>query len=309
MIAIFHGLSQSFLGLMILFLVLIQSNLCAQGGETGLAFLKLGVGGRNVGMGDIGVVSSQGGAALHYNSANILMNSSAQIFVMHNSWFQDVTTDYLAATVPFGSWGIGFHLNTTTVPKIEIRTKPGEREGTFDARDLSTGISFAVTLSEDLSAGVTAKYILEKLYTEFVDGYAFDFGARYQFSESNLAAAIAVSNLGSMGELRNESVTLPALIRVGASYVIPVSAINGHVLVEANGVDVFKEKKIHAHIGAEADYENSLFLRVGYQSGFDVKGISAGLGAVYAQFRFDYGFTPFQNDFGSSHTISLSYQF
>ena len=282
--------------------------LFAQGGATGFDFLKLGIGGRNVAMADAGVVSSVGGASIHYNPANMLQQESAQIFFMHNSWVQDLSTEYIGATVPFGDLAIGFHVNTTRVPDIEIRNVPGPPIGAFDARDLSTGISAAVRVANDVSVGITAKYILEKLYTEYIDGYAFDFGVHYQTTIPNLSASVALANIGSMGELRNETIKLPTLIRIGAAYSYPVESINGSILIEANAIDVFAEKKFHAHVGVEAAYEKSIFARLGYQQGYETKSISAGIGAAYGQFLFDYGFTPFQNDLGTSHTISFAYQ-
>lgn len=292
-----------------IFHVLFLSFTYAQGGSTGLAFLKLGVGARNVAMGDVGVVSAEGGGAMHYNAANILNDKCPVLTIMHNEWIQVISTEYIGASIPFDWWGLGFHVNTTSVRNIEVRDVPGIPIGTFTARDFSTGISIAFMFDDNLFVGATAKYLFEKIYVNNADGYAFDLGVRYQTDIPNLSTGFAVTNLGSMRALKIESIKLPALMRLGAAYVMPLGFLSGNLLIEADGATVFREKKFTLNVGVEADYQRIVFLRAGYQTVSDIKGFSGGIGAVYSQFRFDYGFTPFQNDFGSSQTISLSYQF
>ncbi len=277
----------------------------AQGGATGMAFLKLGVGGRSVAMGDAGVVSSTGGAASYYNPANILEGGRPSILLMHNQWIQDIATEYLGAAVPLGDWGLAFHVNSTGIDNIEVREVPGEAAGTFNARNLSIGMSAAFRAFDDWSAGVTVKYLYEKIYVDQADGYAFDAGIRYRTPIPGLSAGAAAANLGSMAVLRTEATRLPALFRAGAAYQTPVPAFDGTLLVEADGFTLFKDPAFHLQLGAEADYRGIVFLRAGYQTGYDVRGFSAGLGARIGVLGFDYGFTPFQNDLGSSHTVSL----
>jgi hypothetical protein len=65
----------------------------------------------------------------------------------------------------------------------------------------------------------------------------------------------------------------------------------------------------HLNLGVEADYDRTLFVRLGYQTGYDTRGFSAGIGASYSLLRFDYAVTPWSEGFGLAHTASLSFIF
>jgi len=278
-------------------------------GSTGLSFLKIGVGGRNIAMGDAAVAGGTNAEAAYYNPALIAASRSASVTIMHNKWFGDITTQYLGAAVPLEGWSFGVFVGLTSVPEIEIRTVPGEAEDTFDSHNFAAGFTAAMPLGEDVEIGITAKYVFEKILVHSADGYAFDLGIRAQPFEGEILSRVvlgaAVSNLGSMSELHDESSKLPALARYGAAYSIPVQVTKGNLNIEVNGMTLFDNSKTHISIAGEIDYSRLLFIRAGYQSGFDVKDFTAGVGVAYSAVRFDYGYTPFK-ELGSAHTVSLS---
>jgi hypothetical protein len=61
------------------------------------------------------------------------------------------------------------------------------------------------------------------------------------------------------------------------------------------------------YFGGEYLIKEVLYLRAGYQTGYDNRGLSAGAGFVYKEFRIDYAFVPYQSDLGNSHRFSLTY--
>ena len=295
---------------LILILFLSANVLHGQGGRAGMSFLKIGVGGRSLGMAETGVTQADRGTSMYYNPALVAMQPRAAISLMHNEWVEDLTTDYLGVVVPFSGWSLGVNLGLTSVDNIEVRSRPGNPEGVFDSRNFAGGVTIAFPLFDGFDAGVTAKYLFEKIYTDVAGGYAFDFGAHWMpigegdFKTLRLGASVA--NLGSMSDLRSTPTELPALMRYGASYDHEIETMHGGLLVEIGAVSLLTEKSTHMHAGLEFRYMDMLFLRTGYQTGYDVKGFSAGLGAGYSTFRFDYAYTPFQDGFGVAHTISLS---
>ena len=60
------------------------------------------------------------------------------------------------------------------------------------------------------------------------------------------------------------------------------------------------------NLGIEFAYQQHAYVRAGYQSGFDNKSFSFGIGVAFVPVRVDYAFTPFTNDFGTSHAFSIS---
>ena len=280
----------------------------AQVGSTGLAFLKLGVGGRAVGMGEAYTAIAADPAATHYNPAALSLTSSPQILLMHKEWIQDTKTEFIAAKTNIRKIALGIGVNATSVNNIEIRTTPGLAQGTFSARNVAIGISASYQINPSLSVGVTGKYLHEKILIDEASGLAFDFGGLYT-TPWDVRIGVAVNNLGSMNELRNEASKLPTIIRVGGAYESKIEAFDGSLIGAADIVSITGENKTHLHLGAELDYKHSFAARVGYQTGYDSKNFSAGIGVRYGMFSVDYAFVPFRNDLESTHTFSLGIDF
>ncbi len=284
--------------------------LFGQGGQSGLAFLKIGVGSRALAMGETGVAGETLGSSLFYNPSNCARDEHTSIVFMHNAWVQDIPTEYFGAVVPYGDWALGVQMGLNSVNGIELRTTPGDPHGTFDSKSYFGGISAAVRITDNIDAGITAKYIFEKILVDVADGYAFDFGLSWapisSGDFSTLRTGIALLNVGKMSALRTEAITLPKMLRVGAAYSLPVSGVKGDIVIEAATLSLFDEKKTHASIGVEMDFSKTIFLRAGYQSGYETKSFSAGLGAAWSSVRFDYAFIPFQQSFGIAHAVTVS---
>lgn len=278
----------------------------AQAGKTGLSFLKLGVGGRAAGMAEAHTAMSTDASALHYNPAALRSLERANLALMHKEWIQDVRTEYLAASVPMKQFAFGFHVHSTRISDIEVRTRPGPLEAAFDAQNFAAGISLAYELNEHLDVGVTAKFLYEKIFVDEASGFGFDLGAVYKPSESRLRLGAALTNLGSMNRLQSESSKLPTAFRVGSAYAIPVDALEGTVTLAADGFSVFKEGDIRINTGAELDYKRTLALRAGYLWNSEGRGLALGFGARYTFVRFDYAFSSLAFDLGDAHTVSLS---
>ncbi len=294
-----------------LFMLLVTPSLLrAQAGGAGLSFLKIGADARAIAMGDAGVVVADHGAAMYYNPALVADDTEASVTIMHNEWVQDLSTEYLGVVVPFKAWTLGVHMGLTSVEGIEIRQRPGDPEGTFDSRNFAGGLSAAFGIAQGVRFGASVKYVLEKIYTDAADGYAFDLGvtvAPLQEGElRTLRFGLAVANLGSMSELRALPTTLPALLRAGVAWDADIPSLNSVFTVTGGAMHVFDDEVTHVQLGAEFDYSDAVYARLGYQSGFDIKDVSFGAGAKYHNLRFDYAYTPFSESFGTAHTIALS---
>jgi hypothetical protein len=293
-----------------LFTLAVPHILHAQAGSSGLSFLKIGVGARTMGMGDAGAANADMGSAMYYNPALIADDEHASVTIMHNEWIEEITTDFVGVSVPMKGWSLGIHMGLTSVGGIEVRDRPGEAITDTDNRNFAGGITAAVPLFEGLDVGVTAKYVFEKIHVEEAGGYAFDFGFAMQpFSDgdlSRLRLGVALANVGSMSELSSVPTTLPMLLRYGASYHIPLFEINGSLRLAAEGVSLLEDDITHANVGMEFEYFDTVFLRLGYQSGYENKDVTLGAGARYGVLRFDYAFIPFTEVFGNAHTVALS---
>lgn len=293
------------------FVVAFSPAAVAEGGASGMAFLKLGVSARGVAMGDAMTALASGAGATYYNPAGMLADRdssrTADILVMHKEWIQDTRTEFLGAALDLGGeHAIGFSLNTTTVSDIEIRTRPGEPEGTFSTRSLAVGASYARRISDDLRLGISARFLYEQILVDEASGFGGDIGVQYDTPVQGLTAGVTLANIGAMSALRTESTRLPLLVRAGAAYPIALSSLDARLLVAADLLHLFREEKTLAAFGAEVLFAQTVTARAGYQAGSDGRGLSLGGGVRYKLFSFDYAFSRLAGELGNGHTLALS---
>jgi len=287
----------------------LSSMTSAQAGKTGLAFLKLGVGGRAVAMGEAHVALAADASATYFNPAGLAAVQRTDVMLMHKEWFQGVQTEFLAVVVPLGGIAAGLSINTTNIRDIQVRTRPGPPEANFSSHDFSLGLSLGSNIRSSFNAGVTLKFLYEKIFVEESSGAAVDLGLRYEAPIQGLTFGFTLSNLGSMGTLKDEKIKLPSLLRLGSSYVKNMRSIQSTLALAGDVVNIFQEKKAHFHTGAELTYSEIISLRFGYLSGYDTRNVTLGVGLHKDPFRIDYGLSPQSQSLSTGHTVSVGVEF
>ena len=293
----------------IIILLSVTTLFAQSAGTSGLSFLKNGFGARNIAMSDLGVVGVNDLTALNYNPALLSEYQSPQVMLTHNQSIQDMSSQLVGAS--FSLWGLplAVGVNNTSINDIEVRTQPGELQSSFNAHYLFGSLSTGFKIYENLSFGVTTKYVYENLFSDEAAGWAFDFGLSYFDIIDGLDIGASYRNIGSLDKLRNEATTLPADLRFGLAYGFDVNSINSDVNL-IGGIQKYTETDdTHIHAGGEVLYDNIIAMRLGYMTGYESKGFTAGLGLNWEGLNFDYAFTPYSYGLGSAHTISLMYSF
>lgn len=276
-------------------------------GNTGLSFLKIGVTSRAISLGEAVVSYNEDASAVHYNPASLLLGSGVNILFMHNEQILGIRTEYLAGKIIRGDWALGLDLNNTSVKDIEIREIPGEPIDKFTAQNFALSFAAAYRINEEISIGATTKFLYEKIFIDNASGYAFDIGGLYH--KELLSIGVSLNNIGSMSKLRSESSKLPISLRIGGSYMLFLIPINSAIRFSADGFKILDGGKIHINTGLEFLYLDFLRLRIGYQTGFENKSFTTGIGLRYKTFSLDYAFVPYKYSLGSSHTITLGTSF
>ncbi|RPH37796.1 PorV/PorQ family protein [bacterium] len=307
-------MKQRFAGIILVLSLLFSSPVLAQIGSSGMAFLKLGVSGRGVSMGDAMSALVEGAAATYYNPAGLLPSSTGsmgtELMFMHKEWIQDSRTEFLGGAMPLGERSaLGVSVVSTTVSDIEVHTRPGPAEATFTARNFSAGLSYAQAFGTNIRLGVTAKFLYEKILVDEASGYAVDLGAQMRTPVENLTAGIALANLGSMSRLESEKTSLPAMLRVGPAYSFAFAADEYRLNLAVDYLNIFPEKHSYVNTGAEFMFGSILAARGGYQFGSEGRGLSAGLGVRYGIVGLDYAYSRLAQDLGNTHTLSLAVTF
>ena len=89
--------------------------------NTGLAFLKIGVGGRAVGVGEAYTAIANDASAAYWNPAGLAQLEHTEFLLTHNEWIQDVAHDFLGFT--FNKGGNHFaRIFSTSGDPIPIHT-------------------------------------------------------------------------------------------------------------------------------------------------------------------------------------------
>ena len=108
-----------------------------------------------------------------------------------------------------------------------------------------------------------------------------------------------------MNKLRAVSINLPKTVRLGVSYLLALDEISGTVLLTADGVKVI-ETDFRGGFGVELQFKDRLAVRVDYQTGLSQQAFAGGLGFKINRYHLDYGFTPFDSNFGDTHRFSFA---
>lgn len=274
-------------------------------GNTGLSFLKLGVGAQSIAMGEAYSSLTDDATAVIYNPARLFHGGSNNVVLMHNSAGQDLNNDFFAGKIAFNKLAFGIGIVRSSVDDIEVRTAPGEMTESFNAQNLSIGVTLAYKINPNISVGVTSKFLYEKIYIDDASGVGFDLGTNYE--KDNLSLSFVIANLGSVNNLRNSETKLPSLIRLGGGYKFKSKMFAFRL--GAEGFKVLDGGAFHLHSGGEVGYNDLIFLRLGYQSGYENKGLTTGVGLKYKAFSIDYAYVPYMNDFGTGNTFSLGINF
>lgn len=295
----------------IIYIIILYSavTLAQSAGNSGLAFLKFGFGARNIAMGDAGATASNDLSAMYYNPSRLVSTEMNEVMFMHNEWIQDVRSEvggikWNMFNLP---WAVGF--NVTTVSDIEVREKPGEPISKFNANYFFGSLSSGFTVINDLDFGATFKYLYEGLLNNESSGYGFDFGLNYFTPVEGLTASAVIKNIGTMSELRVEKTKLPSEFRLGGAYNFGLSTTKLDFILAAEFQKYLETDDIHINGGAEIIYNQTFAARVGYQSGYEARDFTCGIGIMWGNLRLDYAYMPFSLGLGNANLFSIQFKF
>ncbi len=293
--------------ILIYILVLLPIIVSAQNegsANTGLAFLKTGISARAIAMGDAYSSISEDATSILYNPALINLGEN-NVTISHNISLVDFTSSFMGTKFVFNKFGIGVGVLRAGVDDIEVRTGPGSPLEKFNSQDITINFGISYNVYENISVGLASKFIYEKIYVDDASGFGFDIGTIYK--KDMFSFSFVLANIGSMNEMRSARIKLPTLARFGGSYKYSHKDFNFIGAIE--GFKVLEGGKFHIHSGLEAGYKETFFIRVGFQTNYENKNFSAGLGIKYKGIVLDYAFIPYSHSFGTGNTFSIGYNF
>jgi hypothetical protein len=297
-------------------------------GRSSMQFVKIGVGARQTAIGEASIALVRDANAAFWNPAAIAGVTGVEGSFSYNQWIGDLKYYAAAAAVRWPSVGI-FALSLGSLDYGNIQealvrssgTSSDTRTGaTFTGKDVLVGLSYSREFSDQLSVGVTAKYLQEKLFVYSSDMFAFDVGTFYDTGFKGIRFAMSFQNFGKSVKFldksdREEGYDIPLVFRIGVATDVfaPEGAFlslgKDHRLAlafEALNTNDYGERY---HIGGEYTLLDFLSLRGGYRFNYAEGNVSFGVGIQHAlsgvTVRLDYSYVSYEY-LNSPHRITLT---
>lgn len=275
-------------------LLLLVSNAAlveAQNRKAGInaaAFLKVGVGGRQSGMGSA-VTSLTGDATnMFWNPAGTAMrDGSMEVSFTHNNWIASLKQEAIAGTYNLegiGTIGIGvmsFGINGITADRdiypngdAQLRAQEIDKvtADTYDYQDILAQITYSKWIMDKLAVGVTAKYITEKIDDQNASAIAFDIGSVYNIGVMDWNIGARISNLGGDMKYYDFASPIPLTFSIGTS-MAPIKFGENSVTL---ALDLVKPQdgQQYYYSGIEFNAGNMFFIRGGWKINYSFFGLS-----------------------------------
>jgi hypothetical protein len=274
-------------------------------GYAGANFLKIPVEPVGAALGNSLVASAEGVTGLYWNPGAIAFTEGTEIALSRVSWLSDTRVSFLGITQKVGPGVLGLSVTALTMDDMEITTEtsPNGTGSFFGAGSYAFGVSFAAKIIDRFSFGATAKYVYEYIWDTHASTYAFDFGSVYTTSFHNMRIGMRLANFGAeavfvgspidnkptvvaqsgisysydprLDRVSKES-PLPQIFNVGVS--IDPLVMDEHKVTLTAAVNDPNDNNSQLEFGAQYGFQDMIFLRAGYKSGFDEQNLSVGLG-------------------------------
>jgi hypothetical protein len=287
----------------------------AKVGTYALPFLKIGVSARAAAMGGAFTALSNDATATYWNPAGLTDLTRTDVSLSYTWWPADIALNYAAGafTLPFvpGTFGVSARALTMDPQKVRTIYLPEGTGQTFDAGDMSFGMSYAKFFTDKFSSGATVHFIHSGLAEKSINTFAFDFGLIYRIGLWGMRLGMLIQSLGAEVNFDDRSSKLPTQFKVSMAATPYAQGVNSlqSVFEFAHPSD----NKETINVGAEYGFNQFFFLRGGYNFGADSEGLGAGTGlridtSQTSDLVFDYSWTALGN-LGEVHRISLGFSY
>lgn len=298
-------------------------------GTTVAQFLKIGAGARSLAMGGSAAALEGDVYSIYWNPGALArLQTPGEVTFNHAEWLADISYDFVASGLTIDDVGtIGLSVTSLRTPEDIVRTVDNPdgdgRRWSYSAFEL--GLSFARSLTDRFSIGMTGKYIRESIWDMSAQGFAVDIGTIYTTTLNNMRIGASISNFGSTMRLDGPDITFNnfpngqqgqgpqniASIYTTDSYDIPLTfriglamdAVKSELIRATVAVDAThpNDNSEYVNSGVEFAFDEMIFARVGYKSLFlqdSEQGLTWGAGFRYEMstttfVKIDYAFADF----------------
>jgi hypothetical protein len=255
-------------------------------GINSAAFLKVGVGARQVALGSAVTSLSGDVTNMFWNPAGIaLFDQTAQVSFTHNNWIAGLNQEAVAASynlADIGTIGVGFMSfgisgipaerdNGYADPALQSQVIDNLTTPTYDYQDLLVQVSYSRYVTDNLSLGASAKYINEKIDDVSASAVGFDIGAVYNIGVVGWTIGARLNNLGSDIKFFDYASPIPLTFSIGTSMTPVDLGITKWMLA----LDLVKPQdgQQYYYAGTELGFNKTFFVRAGWKFNYSWFGL------------------------------------
>lgn len=274
--------------------------------------LQVGIGARPVGMGEAQAAASDDIYSLYWNPAGLSRLGQSQITLMHNAWFGQINSEYLAYAQPIAQGGFGIAFNYISFGQfqkygIDSNNYPIASDEQFSPFTLVTTFGYSQMFAPQLSLGANLKLVSESVDTYNNLTAALDLGMQVLKVWNGLDLGLMVQNAG----LPIQGYSLPLNVKAGAAYsFLPAADKNRFTAAVDMNLPIPTSQPYYANAGLEYWFVNTIAVRVGYKmsqlnSLGQLSGLTAGLGLRVLDYSLDYAYADY-GVLGMTHRVSFT---
>lgn len=301
-------------------------------GTRAAQFLKFPVGARAIGMGESYAAVANDASALYWNPGGIGRLQKVEAHLTHANYLLDINHNFAGLVVPTAAGNLGFSAAVMSMgdePVTTLADPDGESGVSWSASSFALGFTFSRALTDRFAAGITAKYIEERLFNSSAKTVAIDIGSLYETGWRGLKIGMAMTNFGGKMKLSGRDLTLrevdanpfvdgnigqaadlqvsswplPLNFRVGIAFDLLRHGANALIIASDFNHPTDAEERMQ--VGAEYSFMNRFFLRGGYKFNYDEESFTVSGGVQFSSFAFDYAYRDF-GILGSVPAFSLN---
>jgi len=317
-----HGLLSLRLCLMLFMLRASLATIQAQESQTAYNFLRLPVSAHAAALGGDNISLVDDDATLIFQNPALINDVSDRTinlnFMTYMEGAKTASAAFLKAAGERGTWGVTAQY--MDYGSMKETTADNQELGTFSARDIAIGGTFAYALTNELSGGVTAKFI-----TSYIGSYnslalGVDLGINYYHEDYDLSVSAVARNLGGQFKAYNDDFDrIPLDLQIGATKRIGQSPLRLSATMSRLN-DWSEGFGRHFAIGADVLLGQSIYVAAGYNfrrasemkisdaegSSAHGAGLSLGAGLTLERFKLHVAYAKYHVS-ASSILINISY--
>ena len=240
----------------------------AQESQTVYNFLRLPVSAHAAALGGSGITLIEDDATLIFHNPSLINNISDRTLNLNFMTYMEGATTAIASFIRAagerGTWGItGQFMSYGTMKETNAS---GQQTGEFSAKDIALGGSFAYSLSEQFTGGITAKFIASYIGQYNSLGACVDLGINYYNSQGELSVSAVARNLGGqLSAYEDDFERMPLDLQLGVTKRLLGSPLRlSASLVRLNDWQYGLGK--HIVIGADLILSPQFYIAAGYNA-------------------------------------------